>query len=162
MDFINLTQPDLSNGTRPIADIFWYCGWKITRQTLPPGWGGCCTTVLLSGKLTVLYDTETTWTGQGTKCGLERFDKDNGIYVDWRGVPVGVPNEHVAMLSRIRGIYILFAMGTHWEKLEVDMWYNQWTFWTLWTTQYRHLTWFKNNCMQHLQWLYRTGLSWTL
>lgn len=24
--FINLIQPDISNGTRQIADVFWYCG----------------------------------------------------------------------------------------------------------------------------------------
>ncbi|XP_058241498.1 uncharacterized protein LOC131350523 [Hemibagrus wyckioides] len=87
-DYIDLNQPDLSNGTRPLADVFWYCGYSVARQTLPPGWGGCCATVVLTGKLTVLQEKKINASGRRIKLDLGRFDRSSGVYVDWRGVPM--------------------------------------------------------------------------
>ncbi|KAK3518470.1 hypothetical protein QTP70_000905 [Hemibagrus guttatus] len=71
----------------------------IARQVLPPGWAGCCAPVLLLGKLMVLRETEDTWTNIRAKRDLQNFDKENGIFIDWRGIPLGVPSEHVVAVE---------------------------------------------------------------
>lgn len=51
---VTIPLPDLSGGTVPLADVFWFCGGQRVRQTLPAEWQGCCAPVRLDGKTRVL------------------------------------------------------------------------------------------------------------
>ena len=59
---LNATEDLMGNYSRleiPRADLWWYCGGKILRSTLPSNWGGTCALVQLAIPFTLAFERET-------------------------------------------------------------------------------------------------------
>ncbi|XP_072430390.1 uncharacterized protein [Chiloscyllium punctatum] len=81
----------------PRADLWWYCGGKILRPTLPPDWRGICAIVQLAIPFTLAFEKENKGgkKGRGKRLLLDT-SFDDRIYLDSVGVPRGVPDEFKA------------------------------------------------------------------
>ncbi|MGL4646524.1 MAG: hypothetical protein ACRCVL_05355, partial [Cetobacterium sp.] len=134
----------VKKGTLPIADVFWYCGQgQSLRQRLPEQWGGICAPVILIGTLRVLpigqieNPVPTLPLGPITNPVPTRlprrrkrfsYDEDKSVYVDWAGIPVGIPDEYRAQgQSAVDNLLVFFP----WLQLKKNaewinyIWYNQ-------------------------------------
>ncbi|XP_072428869.1 endogenous retrovirus group PABLB member 1 Env polyprotein-like [Chiloscyllium punctatum] len=81
----------------PQADLWWYCGGKILRPTLPPDWRGMCAIVQLAIPFTRAFEKEKIVGKKGrSKRSLLDTSFDDRIYLDSVGVPKGVPDEFKA------------------------------------------------------------------
>ncbi|XP_053341125.1 uncharacterized protein LOC128512034 [Clarias gariepinus] len=137
-----LIIPSLHRGTRPLADIFWYCGENQMHQTLPDGWYGCCAPVLLEGKVQIIqFDwsrlrhkrdtddwTQYLLTDNTSVLQIQKWAPDPNVKIDWSGTPVGIPEEHIIMdmtgTGLTTGIFPWFQIvrNTKWINY---VWYNQ-------------------------------------
>uniref|UniRef100_A0A668RH12 Membrane-associated protein n=1 Tax=Oreochromis aureus TaxID=47969 RepID=A0A668RH12_OREAU len=80
------------------ADLFWWCGDKILRDTLPSGWSGACAVVRLALPIVLAgsHATAQTHVGRTRRATSKDFDltKNSPTYIDCIGVPRGVPDEY--------------------------------------------------------------------
>ena len=91
---LNATKDLMGNCSRleiPRADLWWYCGGKILRSTLPSNWGGTCALVQLAIPFTLAFERETSQIPRRSKRSLG-VSFDDRAYVDSIGVPRGVPD----------------------------------------------------------------------
>ncbi|XP_072439759.1 uncharacterized protein [Chiloscyllium punctatum] len=82
----------------PWADLWWYCGGRILRPSLPPDWRGICVIVQLAIPFTLAFEKEKAVVikNERNKRSLLDTSFDNRIYLNSIGVPRGVPNEFKA------------------------------------------------------------------
>ena len=98
----------LLSQTTAVPDLFWLCGNRQLRSTLPSNWKGTCAQVALAQKTSIISDRdlETLIDMQETNAishtrlkrstQLTRFKDDPRVWIDEIGVPRGVPNENKA------------------------------------------------------------------
>ncbi|KAG5830266.1 hypothetical protein ANANG_G00308390 [Anguilla anguilla] len=121
-----ITVPDFTGGTRPLADVYWYCGnGTKLRATLKQGWKGICAPVGLTGRLTVMKPRDPT---RRMKRGVKEWVEDSEVSVNWAGIPVNIPRSH-----RILGLdssdnliaflpWVQIKRNVEWINY---LWYNQ-------------------------------------
>ncbi|XP_029691387.1 uncharacterized protein isoform X1 [Takifugu rubripes] len=100
---------DLTDGTRPLGDVFWICEGNDTLMlTLPPSWEGICAPLMLTGQLSLIIQrVQPNQTSprkkRDTQDTFDTWDWDwkatNEIYITWDQVPYGVPEGQVAIGS---------------------------------------------------------------
>lgn len=136
--------PDLSSGTVPLADVFWFCGGQRVCQSLPAEWQGCCALVWLDSKTPVLLVSDQPLSGRShsrrdaalwtqyvrdaNTTSYSDWAPDETICLDFGGTPVGVPAHYKAMEAVGSGMApILFpAMQINPNAAWINyMWYNQ-------------------------------------
>ncbi len=113
--------PDYSNGTAPVADIFWYCGEGTQLQaTLKPGWTGICAIVVLTGPLVIIALTH-------KSIRQKREILDSNIWITVIVWLVGVPEEHSAMSGAAIDYGAIFPwMQTRKNSHGINyLWYNK-------------------------------------
>ncbi|XP_072336461.1 uncharacterized protein [Scyliorhinus torazame] len=104
------TQGNYSSLKIPRADIWWYCGGKILRPTLPPQWKGTCALVQLASPFSIAYERQEergSVKGGQSKRGIPA-SFDDRIYLDSVGIPRGVPDEFKARNQIAAGFESLF------------------------------------------------------
>ncbi|KAL7383080.1 hypothetical protein ABVT39_004617 [Epinephelus coioides] len=75
---------DLSNGTEPLADIFWMCeSNRQVKAVLPANWTGICAPVILTGPITIISLTNNTLkrSPRSTETRTRSWEKDANIYI---------------------------------------------------------------------------------
>lgn len=94
----------------PRADVWWYCGGRILRPTLPPQWKGTCALVQLAVPFTLAFEKHDIkkLEGKRHKRGAVPTSFDDQIYIDSIGVPRGVPDEFKARNQIAAGFESLF------------------------------------------------------
>ena len=80
----------------PRADLWWHCGGKILRSTLPSHWGGTCALVQLAIPFTLAFEKDLSHIHKRNRRSLGAPFDDDTIYKDSIGVPRGVPDEFKA------------------------------------------------------------------
>lgn len=80
----------------PRADIWWYCGGKILRFTLPTTWSDTCAIVQLGIPFTLAFEKDKVVKGQKKPKSIIATSFDDNIYLDAIGVPRKVPDEFKA------------------------------------------------------------------
>uniref|UniRef100_A0A8B9W4L6 Envelope glycoprotein n=1 Tax=Anas zonorhyncha TaxID=75864 RepID=A0A8B9W4L6_9AVES len=111
---LNATKDLMGNCARleiPRADLWWYCGGKILRSTLPSNWGGTCAFVQLAIPFTLAFERERSQIPRRSKRGLG-ISFDNRVYIDSFEVPRGVPDEQKARSQIAAGFESLFYWVT--------------------------------------------------
>ncbi|XP_049444012.1 uncharacterized protein LOC125895877 isoform X1 [Epinephelus fuscoguttatus] len=142
---------NLTNGTTPLADIFWMCEEDLqVKVVLPANWTGICTPLMLTGQLTMLtvngsLNNTSTRTHRSTDTSTHSWQEDASVYITWDQVPQGIPTEYQAISDgwigsgRALGSWPLWgavanaqytARNSHWVNY---LWYNQQRFvnWTI-------------------------------
>uniref|UniRef100_A0A3Q4IGS6 Uncharacterized protein n=1 Tax=Neolamprologus brichardi TaxID=32507 RepID=A0A3Q4IGS6_NEOBR len=78
-------------------DLFWWCGDKVLRDTMPSSWSGTCTTVRLALPIVLAgsHASAEDHVGRARRTTTEDFDltKNSPTYIDAIGIPRGVPDE---------------------------------------------------------------------
>ncbi|XP_067871313.1 uncharacterized protein, partial [Heterodontus francisci] len=92
----------------PRADLWWYCGGKILRQTLPSQWKGTCAIVQLAIPFTLAFEKQKIITRERGKREAIANSFDDQVYMDFIGVPRGVPDEFKARNQITAGFESLF------------------------------------------------------
>ncbi|XP_067864922.1 uncharacterized protein [Heterodontus francisci] len=92
----------------PRADLWWYCGGKILRQTLPPQWKGTCAIVQLAIPFTLAFEKQKIITRERGKREAIANSFDDQVYLDSIGVPRRVPDEFKARNQITAGFECLF------------------------------------------------------
>ncbi|XP_066837495.1 endogenous retrovirus group FC1 Env polyprotein-like [Anser cygnoides] len=126
---LNATEDLMGNYSRfeiPRADLWWYCGGKILRSTLPSNWGGTCALVQLAIPFTLAFERETSQIPRRSKRSLG-VSFDDRAYVDSIGVPRGVPDEQEARNQIAAGFESLFWWVTINKNVDwiTYIYYNQ-------------------------------------
>ncbi|KAL7374813.1 hypothetical protein ABVT39_007504 [Epinephelus coioides] len=95
---------DLTNGTVPLADIFWMCENDLQVKTvLPENWTGICAPVMLTGQITIMSfnnsQNNTTHSRRRRSADTQTisWEEDASVYITWDQVPQGVPRDHQAV-----------------------------------------------------------------
>ncbi|XP_043552765.1 uncharacterized protein LOC122553244 [Chiloscyllium plagiosum] len=92
------------------ADLWWYCGGKILRPTMPSDWRGTCAIVQLAIPFTLAFERgeipELKKRRRARSVFATSFDDD--IYLDLIGVPRWVPDEFKARNQIAAGFESLF------------------------------------------------------
>ncbi|XP_042748026.1 endogenous retrovirus group FC1 Env polyprotein-like [Lagopus leucura] len=109
-EVLNVTKDLAGNYSRlgiPRADLWWYCGGKVLRSTLPSNWGGTCALVQLVIPFTLAFEKGVSQNPGRNKRSLG-VSFDDSIYIDPIGVPRGVPDEFKARNQIVAGFESLF------------------------------------------------------
>ncbi|XP_031446815.1 uncharacterized protein LOC116227583 [Phasianus colchicus] len=107
---LNVTEDSAGNYSRlgiSRADLWWYCGGKILRSTLPSNWGGTCALVQLAISFTLAFERQMSHTPRRNKRGLG-VSFDDAIYIDSIAVPRDIPNEFKVRNQIAAGFKSLF------------------------------------------------------
>lgn len=116
---------ELVNGTRSVADIFWYCGDEMQiRDVLEPGWTGVCTPVMLSGTLSImpLQPHQVFGRVERDVSGIF-YEHDENVVVSYNG-PAGIPYRYLAMSEEFLAYNPVFFPERNGRWINY-LWYNQ-------------------------------------
>ncbi|XP_078028292.1 uncharacterized protein LOC144464626 [Epinephelus lanceolatus] len=143
---------NLTNGTAPLADIFWMCENDLqVRTVLPVNWTGICTPVMLTGQITIMSlnnsqnNDNHSRSRRSTNSPTLSWEEDASVYITWDQVPQGVPRDTQAIsdkwieTGRVLGSWPIWgaiantqyiARNSRWINY---LWYNQQRFvnWTI-------------------------------
>ncbi|XP_067869188.1 syncytin-2-like [Heterodontus francisci] len=111
----------------PRADLWWYCGGKILRQTLPSQWKVTCAIVQLAIPFTLAFEKQKIITRERGKREAIANSFDDQVYLDSIGVPRGVPDEFKARNQITAGFESLFWWVTINKNVDwiTYIYYNQ-------------------------------------
>ncbi|NXV77165.1 SYNA protein, partial [Atlantisia rogersi] len=82
----------------PRADLWWYCGGRVLRNTLPSNWKGTCAIVQLAIPFTLAFRENKASRGKEirVKRSILGTSFDDRTYIDSFEVPQGIPDEFKA------------------------------------------------------------------